>query len=84
MVRLNHISWAGSDSGKPVIRWSVSRLEALPGGTNSPSISPRPQWAGAKNRPGNTVGYSTMGQCRFLGKLLQNLGGYPLGFKIAI
>ena len=30
----------------PVIRWLVSRLEALPGGTSSPSISPRPQWAG--------------------------------------
>ena len=29
-----------------VIIWSVSRLEALPGGTSSPSIYPRPQWAG--------------------------------------
>ena len=33
-------------SGQPVIGWSVSRLEALSGGTSSPSISPRPQWAG--------------------------------------
>ena len=40
-------------SGKPVIRWSVSRLEALPGDKSSPSISPGPQWAGANilNRP---------------------------------
>ena len=30
-----------------VIRWSVSSLEYLPGGTSSPSIPPRPQWAGA-------------------------------------
>ena len=32
---LNHFSWAGSDlSGSPVIRWSVSSKEALPGGTS--------------------------------------------------
>ena len=28
------------------IRWSVSALEAFLGGTSSPSISPRHQWAG--------------------------------------
>ena len=31
----------------PVIRWLVSKLEALPGGTGSPSVSARPQFAGA-------------------------------------
>ena len=39
---------SGSDlSGQPVTRWLVSSLDALPGGTSSPSISPMPIWAGA-------------------------------------
>ena len=42
---LNHVSWTGSDqSGLPVIRWSVSSVKALPGGTSSPSISLDPNW----------------------------------------
>ena len=44
---LNHFACAEPDMrGKPVIRWSFRRLEALPGGTISPSIAPRPQLAG--------------------------------------
>ena len=37
---LNHFSWVASDMyGLPVIRWPVSSVEALPGGTSSSSIS---------------------------------------------
>ena len=39
-------------------QWSVSRLEAFPGGICSPHISPRPQWAGSR---GGLRGYTFHG-----------------------
>ena len=44
---LNHFSWTDSDlCGEQVIRWSVINVEALPGGTSSPSISLSPNGLG--------------------------------------
>ena len=38
-------------SGKPVIRWSFRRLEALPGGTISPLLLLGPSWRGPYSHP---------------------------------
>ena len=37
--------------GKPVIRWSFRRLEALPGGTISPLLLLGPSWRGPYSHP---------------------------------
>ena len=38
-------------SGKPAIRWSFKRLEALPGGKISPLLLLGPSWRGPYSRP---------------------------------
>ena len=43
-------------------QYFVNILEALPGGTTSPSISPRPQWAGPiflPEHPSELCGFTT-------------------------
>ena len=44
---MKHFSWAGSDlSGLPIISWSFSCVEALPGGTSSHSNPLGPMGSG--------------------------------------